>query len=151
MNSFKGITIKNDSITLDELISIHIKCDDDFIPKLSSRVNIVEYCNKLFKKSKIISLHKGEMVVGILAIYCNDTFAKEAYISSICLLKDFRGLGYSSILMEKAIKIAKEKNFKFIKLEVGKNNEPAINLYKKFGYKKTDEKSETIIMVYEIQ
>lgn len=152
MSSFNNnLDIKQNSISLDELLVIHYLCDEDFIPKLSSRVNIGNYCNKLLSKADIISLHLNEKLVGVLAIYLNDFINKVAFISSVCILKEYRGLGFSKILLEKAFDISKEKKFLKIKLEVGKNNLPAITLYKNFGFKESENLSETIIMQYDIK
>lgn len=152
MNSFnENLNIKYNSISLDELISIHYLCDEDFIPKLSTRVNIENYCKKLFNKADIISLHLNEKLIGILAIYNNDFINKTAFISSVCIPREYRGQGFGKVLLLKAIEIAKEKKFMNIKLEVGKKNLPALKLYKDFGFKEVEKLSETIVMQYGIK
>lgn len=58
-----------------------------------------------------------------------------AELNNIVIKKTKRGNGLSSLLLEELIKIAKSKNCKMVNLEVASNNEIAINLYKKFGFK----------------
>jgi len=153
MNLFNNqvITLKINEIKFNELYDFLVSCDNDFIPSLSSKVNIYDYSIKLLKNSEIISLICNEKLIGLLAIYCNNFINKEAFISVVCLSKDYRGYGLSKVLLEKSIEIAKNKNFLKIKLEVNKNNKIAIKLYNKFGFKKILENSETIIMQYDIK
>ncbi|AGH80895.1 acetyltransferase [Psychromonas sp. CNPT3] len=48
---------------------------------------------------------------------------------------DFRGQGVGSALLEKSIAHAWKQNLKRLELEVFSDNEIAINLYKKYGFK----------------
>ncbi len=52
----------------------------------------------------------------------------------ISVRKQFWGKGIGSSLMEECLKIAKQKGFKKIQLEVMSNNNRAMALYKKFGF-----------------
>ena len=58
-----------------------------------------------------------------------------AELNNIVIRKDKRGNGYSTLLLKELIKIAKYHNCTKFNLEVASNNEIAINLYKKFGFK----------------
>ncbi|KGM96801.1 30S ribosomal protein S18 [Clostridium novyi A str. 4552] len=60
----------------------------------------------------------------------------EADITNIAIYKDFRGNGYSNILMNKIIDICREKKVPNITLEVRENNISAIRLYEKYGFTK---------------
>ena len=46
--------------------------------------------------------------------------------------------GVAFKVLDEAKKIAKKKNFKYLRLAVVDSNIPAINLYKKYGFKKVD-------------
>lgn len=59
----------------------------------------------------------------------------EADIMNIVTKKNKRNLGIASLMLEKLIYIAKEKNFKKLTLEVNYKNLTAIHLYKKFNFK----------------
>lgn len=60
----------------------------------------------------------------------------EADITNIAILKEFRGNGYSNILMDKIINICKNKSIPNLTLEVRENNISAIKLYEKYGFTK---------------
>lgn len=51
------------------------------------------------------------------------------------IIKEYRGQGIGKMLLEKAITEARHRGFIKIELEVFASNIPAINLYKKFGFK----------------
>ena len=56
----------------------------------------------------------------------------------ITIIQGYRGMGLGKHLMSEAIKLAKKElnpRPKIIQLEVYTNNQPAINLYKKMGFK----------------
>ena len=55
-------------------------------------------------------------------------------IERIYVLKKFLRMKIGQLLLDHSIKIAKEKNTKFIWLGVWENNEPAIKFYKKNGF-----------------
>lgn len=121
-------------INLNELIEIHLLCDKDFVPALSSRVSIPDYCKKLHTHADIISLIHKNKTIGLVAVYANNKKERTAYISSVCMLKEFRGKGYSRLLLENAIVYVKLKELNYIHLEVGLENVPAISLYESLGF-----------------
>ncbi|HON18883.1 MAG TPA: GNAT family N-acetyltransferase [Salinivirgaceae bacterium] len=147
-NDNNKFQVKINEVNIDELILIHEICDNDFIPRLSDVVNINEYCRKLINKAEIISLHiEGiNYPVGIVAIYCNDFTNLNAYITSVCIRGEFRGLGLGKILLRKAFELSKLKGMKKISLEVGLKNEKAINLYRSHGFEIIEQKALTYIM-----
>lgn len=59
----------------------------------------------------------------------------EGHITNIAVKPLYRRKGIGSELLASLIKKAREKNLKFLTLEVRESNQAAINLYKKFGFK----------------
>ncbi len=57
------------------------------------------------------------------------------YISNIAIYPEYRGMGLSKKLMELAEEQAVSKRLKFLVLDVEQQNNIAINLYTKIGYK----------------
>ena len=92
--------------SIEELINIHIQCDNDFVPQLSSRVNIVDYATKLFTYADIVTISNGNFIIGVLAIYLNDFYSKIGYVTSICIRKEFRRNNLSKTLLDIAIEKA---------------------------------------------
>ena len=79
----------------------------------------------------IVALSQGE-VVGYAGLWQPDD---EGHVTNIVTKKDKRGNNIGTLMLEEIIKIAKSKNMKSITLEVNVNNNIAINLYKKYGFK----------------
>jgi len=64
---------------------------------------------------------------------------KKSLEFGITIRKDYRRIGLGNYLMKEIIKLAKKElkpKPKIIRLSVFSNNKPAINLYKKHGFKK---------------
>ncbi len=59
----------------------------------------------------------------------------EGYITNIAVLPEYRKQGVATALFTKLDDFANENKLSFISLEVRKNNQNAISLYEKFGYK----------------
>lgn len=84
--------------------------------------------------SNFLVLEKDGLVVGFIDYWV--TF-DSATIDQIAVKKSERNQGFAKILLEKSINDLKELGeVSFLTLEVRTSNEPAINLYKSFGYQK---------------
>ena len=79
----------------------------------------------------IVALNQGE-VVGYAGLWQPDD---EGHVTNIVTKKDKRRNNIGTLMLEEIINIAKNKNMKSITLEVNVNNNIAINLYKKYGFK----------------
>lgn len=60
---------------------------------------------------------------------------KIAYLDHICVDEKYRNNEIASKLIDKFSEISKDKGAKYIKLNAFENNTPAVNLYKKQGFK----------------
>ena len=65
----------------------------------------------------------------------------EFYISNICVDKNYRGKGIGTFLLNKILHEAKKESCTTPILDVSKDNEIAINLYKKTGFEVCKERS----------
>lgn len=84
--------------------------------------------------SNFLVLEKDGLVVGFIDYWV--TF-DSATIDQIAVKKRERNQGFAKILLEKSINDLKELGeVSFFTLEVRASNEPAINLYKSFGFQK---------------
>jgi len=145
MNSFK-IDYKIKKATEAEL-SFHLKkCNDNFYPKLDERVNLKEYSKKLFEKSVTFEAWEGPVLIGLVAAYLNDVENHLGYITNVSVLTDYLRTGIAAELMNICVGYAEEQNFKEIKLEVYKDNVPAIELYKRFKFDEFGKKDDFILM-----
>ncbi|GIV43821.1 MAG: N-acetyltransferase [Bacteroidia bacterium] len=63
---------------------------------------------------------------------------KAVEIERIYVLKEYHGKGVGQLLLDKAIKIARQKNAEYVWLGVWEKNPRAINFYKKNGFVEFD-------------
>lgn len=123
------------------------KTDKEFNPKLSSKVNIPEYSEKLFNNAiLIVAESDNHNYVGLTAFYANDYTNKTAYLSNINVMQEYSGLGIGKSMMKKMGQYLIDKGFKSIFLEVYKSNYTAIKLYEKFDFTIESEKNSFYVM-----
>lgn len=110
------------------------RCDEDFVPPLSGRVEIHGYAQKIASTATRFETWSGGTLVGLVAAYCNDRETRIAYITSVSVLKAFTGKGIAARLVKQCIEHAKASGMRQISLEVAIDNAPAIRLYEKCGF-----------------
>ncbi len=82
----------------------------------------------------LVAEYQGK-IIGIITLY--GSHRKKILHKGelgISVRKPFWGMGVGSALMQECLKIARERGFKKIQLEVMQGNERAMALYKKFGF-----------------
>jgi len=84
-----------------------------------------------------ITLSVGN-IASCLCTFYNNGKADVMIIDSFLVKKEFRGKGYGTKLIKKAINLAKKLKVDAVELNVNKDNVVAINLYKKSGFGKTN-------------
>jgi len=87
-------------------------------------------------------LKKDDWIIGHMGLNIRKE-KRLVHIFHLFIDRQNRGQSYSKLLVEKAISFAREKGFKTVSLFVLPNNEPAMNLYKSYGFSKSDEISPT--------
>lgn len=132
----------------DAILDIQLQLEDAeavFDDNLKKHCYATEEGMKILKKR--ISKRKNiffvavedNKVVGFIDGYISDDewwyIEKCAYISHLCIDKDYRKRGFATSLMTKFEETAKSKGAKFIKLLAFPENKPAISLYSKSNYK----------------
>lgn len=125
------------SIDRADFITIHkhlLACNHSFTPSLSTTVNIDEYSKKIRKNAVTFEAWDNNQLVGLVSGYFNDVTSKIGYVTNVSVMVNYQGLGIANMLLVKCINYAKDSEFVKVKLEVHKNNNAAINLYKKFGF-----------------
>ena len=78
----------------------------------------------------------------------------EAHIVSICVRREYRGLGIGDLLLIGAIEQAVVRDAQVVTLEVRRSNHVAMNLYRKYGFRQrgvrkgyySDDREDAIIM-----
>ena len=110
-------------------------CDARFVPPLSSRVRLGEYAVKLALRATRFEAWADDALVGLVALYCNDTDTCVAHVSNVSVASDWHGRGVASNLLARSLRHARDLGMLTIRLEVGDANRVAIGLYEKFGFR----------------
>lgn len=117
------------------LIAAHLRaCDDTFVPPLSSRVDIEAYAQKLAARSERFEAWSDGVLVGLLAVYCNDLDSRVAYITNVSVMPVSRGQGIASQLIARCVENVTVIGHAAIELEVDTRNQAAARLYEKHGF-----------------
>jgi len=143
------LELRLNKVNYEELYSIHKECDKDFEPPLSARKNIEAYCRKLVDNAEIISVCFDGKTAGVLCVYENDSTSRTAFVSSVIVLPEYRRLGLGNLLVDRAITISEKRKMARIRLEVGKRNRAALNLYRKYGFEIENENELSYMMARE--
>lgn len=117
-------------------ISAHLKaCDASFIPRLSDRVDIAGYAEKLAAKARRLEAWDGGDLLGLVAVYCNAPDRQRAFITNVSVLPRAQGKSIASQLMARCIEATRNAGFCRLELEVGVQNESAMVFYGKHGFR----------------
>lgn len=114
-----------------------LSCDKNFLNDLSSRINLDDYIQKLVEKSVRYEAWENDRLVGLLAVYRQNPQSPDAdFITNMTVSETHAGQKVASHLLSYCISQTQNTE---IRLEVGKDNHRAMNLYKKFGFKQSRE------------
>ncbi len=93
----------------------------------------------IIRYGKFIVAQKGKNYSGIIGVceLIRDWEHKDKiFLFAFYVDRDYRKKGVGRKLLSKAVDILKGENFKEIELTVDPDNESAVSLYKKFGFKR---------------
>jgi GNAT superfamily N-acetyltransferase/2-polyprenyl-3-methyl-5-hydroxy-6-metoxy-1,4-benzoquinol methylase len=116
-------------------IAEHLQaCDASFAPSLSSRLDIADYAHKIADKADCFEAWKDGQLIGLVAVYCNDTQRRTAFITSVSVLSGWKGRRIASRLISQCLAYVDRNGFSRIELEVGAHNLAAVRLYETHGF-----------------
>jgi len=127
------------------------QCDVNFVPQLSGRVDLNEYGAKIFNNAIRFEAWSGDILIGLIAVYCNDLQHRRAYVTTVSVLTDSMGKGVASRLMSECIAYVTALDFQCLELEVNQHNRDAISLYEKKGFVTDQVDGSSITMRLEIK
>lgn len=121
------------------------KTDEEIITKLYYDLNYeikskkrIKFKDFSYKPIVLLAEEKGVVAGFVSASFINSFDLKQAYIDELFVSKDFRGKGVAENLLKNLLKRLKTLKTEVIFVTTGKTNKKAINLYKKIGFKKTN-------------
>ena len=118
-----------------------MKNDGEFIPSLSSRLEIDKYAEKLAYYGRNVFVREDDVDVAHAGFYVDDKKNGIAYLSSICVAKKQRGSNVSAQLLERVMVCAASEGLVSLQLEVWVNNNRAIAFYKKHNFENSSRKN----------
>jgi ribosomal protein S18 acetylase RimI-like enzyme len=123
----------NQSLASD--ISTHLAlCDAHFVPPLSSRVDVLEYAQKLASNAVRFEAWEGANLIGLLAAYCNDHVMRVAHITNISVVPMRVNNGVGTMLLQHGIAHIASLEMRSITLAVAQQNTNAIKMYAHHGF-----------------
>ena len=99
-----------------------------------SDVDLDAYLEKLSGHAEILVNSTPDRCRGFVAYYCNDTATRRAYITLVLVHPDDRGAGIGRTLVGCVLNLARQRGFLSCRLEVGKDNRFARDLYGSLGF-----------------
>ena len=123
------MVIKVNTSTIADIFCHLCSVSSQFVPELSSYVDIDKYSVKLYEKAQRIEIWNNGQLEGLLAYYLN-TESRFAFITNVSISPRIKGKGAASYLLNRLI----EDNtgiVDIIRLEVNVYNERARHFYEK--------------------
>jgi ribosomal protein S18 acetylase RimI-like enzyme len=120
--------------TVERLAEHLAKCDEYFVPPLSTRVAVPEYALKIWSNAVRFEAWSDDVLVGLLAAYCNDPERRLAYITSVSVLRDWTRAGVATRLLRRCVEYAKLQGLRRVSLEVTSDHLPAVRFYEACGF-----------------
>lgn len=139
------ITPPSDKKMLEEVLR---ELDDVIIPRLSQRVDIAKYAEKLSDSADLFYVWIDGKIIANCAIYMNKEDV--GYISSYAIKKEYHRKGIGRRLWCITLEEAKKRKMREIGLEVFKTNVSALKFYLSQGFKVQIEYDEWFKLVYVI-
>lgn len=119
---------------VDEILKYLVRIDEDFVPSLSTRVDLEAYAHKLLDKADLTyELDEKGAIIALLACYLN-LDSRAAFVSLVSVDNAHRGKGLGKKVFINAIEKCEKNGMLSIKLEVAKDNCAAISLYESLGF-----------------
>lgn len=123
-----------ESLSILEISDFFKEHDDHYFEKLSDRVDIDDYSQKLLENSLQFTLRDDIDLIGLSPCYFNNDKEKVGYISSLTIKEDFRGRKLGSAMIKEIAQFARNKKYNTIMVKIHYDNHISHNFYLKNGF-----------------
>ena len=130
--------------TATQIVEHLSRCDADFVPRLSDRVDIVAYAAKIQARAMTYEAWLDLALVGLIAAYSST--AGGAYITSVSTEPALRGQGIARELLTMCLQDIDHARPGAVELEVGTENAAAMRLYEAAGFAPAARSGEMTLM-----
>lgn len=121
-------------------------CDAGFVPRLSTRVDLLAYAQKMVDKAVRFEAWHGGKLVGLVAAYCNDPDKRAAFVTSVSVVPEWQGRRVADTLMGQCLGHVRQQGYAQVELEVDRHSLAAVTLYRKHGFVTTRTSGASLIM-----
>jgi ribosomal protein S18 acetylase RimI-like enzyme len=132
-----SLQYRRDTATSDDVHAHLTRCDADFTPPLSARLDLGNYAAKLAERAARFEAWDGGRLVGLVAAYVTPG-APNAFISNVSVVPELRGNGVAAALVADCIDRARGSGAATITLEVATADRAAVRFYEKLGFTDRD-------------
>lgn len=137
------IKIKVQKLSANKVSDFFWEHDNDYFEKLSDRIDIDEYSQKIYENAIHFVVYMDDILIGFSPCYFNNLEEKNAYISSLTIRDGYRRSKLGSRLLEEIKRYANDKGFTHLVVSVHCDNDGSINFYKKNNFTISHKSSET--------
>lgn len=129
------MNIAIEQLEIDELRSFLREQADDAFPDLKDEQRLNMLAEKWSKNSEFCVCRNAEgSLMGMIAFYANRPEGAVAYIPHVYVNRECRGKGVFATMLHSIQEYVKDKGYRFIRLEVQKNNKKAQSAYLHCGF-----------------
>jgi ribosomal protein S18 acetylase RimI-like enzyme len=133
----RSLDYRRDTATADEVHAHLTRCDADFTPPLSARLDLRDYAAKLAERAARFEAWDGGQLVGLVAAYVTPG-APAAFISNVSVVSELRGHGVAAALVADCVDRARGSGAATLRLEVASADGAAGRFYEKLGFTERD-------------
>lgn len=144
-----NLTYRTQTAPLAELLR-HLRCcDANFVPPLSSRVDLTDYARKIHTNAVSFEAwdEDTQALVGMVSAYLNDPRHQAAFITNVSVVGGYTGRGIGTRLLAMCVARARSDGFAEVKLEVAPDNIPAMRLYARAGFEAATASGESMLVM----
>ena len=141
---------KTRTASYEEIHRLLEECDTNFIPPLSSRVDLLAYARKIFENAISFEAWDANVLVGMVNTYLSDASTRTGFITNVSVLREHRGKGIAFILLQMCLDHPRRIGFSRVRLETSLQNAPAIRLYSRAGFRTVEVSGGNLLMECEI-
>jgi 1-aminocyclopropane-1-carboxylate deaminase/D-cysteine desulfhydrase-like pyridoxal-dependent ACC family enzyme/ribosomal protein S18 acetylase RimI-like enzyme len=132
------------------MVEILNKFGELYPDPLRLMVDLHTYADKLLNFANILIALHNDQIIGFLAIYTNNKQAKIAYIPLISVSQGYQRKGIGTVMLSRAIALARQTKMKHLWLRVKQDNEIAIHFYSKHRFVISEKVGDKYKMDYDL-
>lgn len=110
-------------------------------------IELDPYIEKLFDKAEFVATCDRHRCFGFVAYYAYDESSRNVFISLVLVAPEARGTGLAKAMIGFVQAVGKQRGFATCTLAVKKNNQNALNVYRKLGFRIQEERENTYWLV----